>query len=232
MNREELRCSMFGRWLVYIESLCESGMAVRGNPEAVFEELDRRYSEEHRHYHNWAHISACLGELETTRSLALHPSAVELALWFHDAVYVAGALDNERLSARMARNAAELMNIPDTTAGETEMLVLATRYPGGGETQEGASAPVCRQDSALIRDIDLSILGKPPAEFDRYEEAIRREYGFVPDAERWKRRIGILEGFLALPSIYETEHFQRRYELQARRNLSRSVSRLRKLLAG
>jgi predicted metal-dependent HD superfamily phosphohydrolase len=223
---------MRGRWLKFLDSAHGAGVPESGVAEEVFEELDRRYCEEQRHYHNWAHIAACLDELEITRSLALHPVTVELALWFHDAVYVAGAPDNEQRSARMARDAAQRMNLAPAIVQEVEDLVLSTRYLIGDETEKDGSTRLCPRDRVLMRDIDLSILGKPPAEFDRYEEAIRREYGFVPDAERWKRRIAILEVFLALPRIYETEHFAKRYEWQARRNLGRSVSRLRKLLTG
>jgi predicted metal-dependent HD superfamily phosphohydrolase len=212
--------------LNFVESISGSGIAVCGNPEQVFQELDRRYSEEHRHYHNWIHISACLDELEEARSLAIHPTALEMAVWFHDAVYVPRAPDNEELSARMARSAAESMNLPSVTVREVEELILDTRYLTDDSRDE-----LCPQDSALIRDVDLSILGKTREEFDGYEKAIGLEYRSVPERERWDRRIHILEGFLALPRIYTVPYFQKRYEHRARRNLSRSIRRLEKLLA-
>ncbi len=217
---------MRSRWLGFIGFLGRAGIAVQGNPEQVFEVLDRRYSEEHRHYHNWTHVSACLDELEAARSFAIHPAAVEMAVWFHDAVYVPRAPNNEELSARMARSAAESMNLSSGTVREVETLILATRYLTDHDTPEA----LCPRDSALIRDIDLSILGKTREEFDSYEEAIGLEYSSVPDRERRQRRIHILEGFLALPKIYTVPHFQKRYERQARQNLSRSLRRLRKLL--
>jgi predicted metal-dependent HD superfamily phosphohydrolase len=227
MKPGEVRHSMRSRWLKFIEFLGRAGIAVGGNPGQVFEALDRRYSEEHRHYHNWTHISACLDELEAARSFAIHLSALEMAVWFHDAVYVPRAPDNEELSARMARSAAESMDLPSGTVREVETLILVTRYLSDHDAPE---AP-CPQDSALIRDIDLSILGKTREEFDSYEEAIGLEYSSVPDRERRQRRIHILEGFLALPKIYTVPHFQKRYEHQGRQNLSRSIRRLRKLIA-
>ena len=227
MKAEKIRHLMRSRWSNFIESISGSGVAVRGNPEQAFQELDRRYSEEHRHYHNWIHISACLDELEAARSLAIHPTALEMAVWFHDAVYVPRAPDNEELSARMARSAAESMNLPSEIVREVEELILDTRYLTDGGTPDER----CPQDSALIRDVDLSILGKTREEFDSYEQAIGREYRSVPDRERWNRRIHILEGFLALPRIYTIPHFQKRYEHQGRQNLSRSIRRLRRFLA-
>lgn len=219
---------MRSRWLKFMKSIGESGIQVGGNPRQVFSTLDRRYSEGHRYYHDWVHISACLDELQKTRFSALHPAAVEMAVWFHDVVYIPGAPDNEILSAQIARNAAESMGLPSATVLEVADLILATRYQNDKDTPE----ELCPQDRALIRDIDLSILGKSREEFDSYEEAIRREYSDVPERERWQRRISILQRLLALPRIYQTEQFQKRYERQARQNLSHSVSRLRRLLAG
>jgi predicted metal-dependent HD superfamily phosphohydrolase len=232
MNGKKGSQMMRSRWLRFFESVIAEERPGAGVVEQVFKELDRCYREEHRHYHNWAHIAACLGELDSSRSLASHPAAVELALWFHDAVYVPGAPDNEQRSADMLGNASRRLGLAEATAREAQELILETRYGGAGESSEGASALPRRQDRSLIRDIDLSILGKPPAEFDRYERAIQREYSVIPAAERWKRRITVLEGFLVLPRIYETGHFRKRYERQARRNLNLSISRLRGLSAG
>jgi predicted metal-dependent HD superfamily phosphohydrolase len=227
MKAGKIQSLMWSRWSIFIESISGSGVAVCGNPEQVFQELDRRYSEEHRHYHNWTHISACLDELESARSLAIHPTALEMAVWFHDAVYLPRAPDNEEFSARMARSAAESMNLPAETVREVEELILDTRYL----TDDDTPNELCPQDSALIRDVDLSILGTTLEEFDSYEEAIGLEYGSVPDRERWNRRIHILEGFLSLPRIYTVPYFQKKYEHRARRNLARSIRRLRQFLA-
>ena len=90
---------------------------------------------------------------------------------------------------------------------------------------------LCVQDTALMRDIDLSILGKPTALFEKYEEAIALEYSSVPDRKRWKRRVAVLEMFLSRPRLYDTDYFHGRYEQQAKRNLSRSIRRLRERLA-
>ena len=217
---------MLNRWLKFIESMGIFGITVRGNPEQLFHDLDHCYSEEHRFYHSWSHISTCLDEFQSARFLALHPIAVELALWFHDMIYAPGSPDNEEISARAARDAAVRLNLPSETTREVEALVLATRYLSDQDTQNEP----CTQDSALIRDIDLSILGKTPAQFDSYERAIGTEYSAVPPRERRQRRIHILERFLELPRIYEHQHFQELYEQQARCNLSRSIRRLRQLL--
>jgi predicted metal-dependent HD superfamily phosphohydrolase len=186
----------------------------------VFRELDRRYRESHRHYHDWAHIEACLRELEAVRALSPHPGALELAIWFHDAVYEPGAADNEERSAAAAREAALRLGLPEELVRETEALILATRHLGG----DAGAAGFCRADTDLILDIDLSIFGKPWRVFAAYEEGIRREYQGVPEQARRRRRRRILQGFLDRPQIYRTEAFRGRYEARARENLMRSIS--------
>ncbi len=49
--------------------------------------LQNAYAEKHRHYHTDEHIAACLHHLDVTWHLAENPVEIELALWFHDAIY-------------------------------------------------------------------------------------------------------------------------------------------------
>jgi len=71
--------------------------------ERVYDDLVERYSEPHRHYHDLRHVSRCLMELDEARSQADNPFEVELAIWFHDAVYDPRRSDNEEASARYAK---------------------------------------------------------------------------------------------------------------------------------
>jgi predicted metal-dependent HD superfamily phosphohydrolase len=74
--------------------------------------------------------------------------------------------------------------------------------------------------------MDLAILGSPPAEFDAYEAAVRREYDWVPEA-RWKPgRRAVLAQFLARPAIYATLRLRASHEVAARGNLARAIARL------
>ena len=82
------------------------------------------------------------------------------------------------------------------------------------------------RDAALFLDMDLSILGAPPAAFDAYEEAIRREYDWVDEADWRKGRADVLKRFAARPAIFHTEVFGQRLEAPARQNIARSLARL------
>ena len=199
---------------------------------AAFEQLLARYAEPWRAYHTMQHVRDCLWHLDEARSLSQHPAEIELALWFHDAVYgispafCAGEMhdthqsDNEELSARWARQHALDQNLPGNVAVRVHDLILATRHV----------VPLLNPEAALLVDIDLVILGQPAAEFDLYEAQIRQEYRWVPEMAFCEGRAKILEGFLQRDSIYRTDHFCDRYERQARLNLERSLRNLREKL--
>ncbi|MGZ8183831.1 MAG: HD domain-containing protein, partial [Methylobacter sp.] len=72
---------------------------IKVNTNLVYDHLARHYNEPGRFYHGWAHLTHCLREFDRAASQMQTPDAVELALWFHDAVYVPGAADNEQRSA-------------------------------------------------------------------------------------------------------------------------------------
>lgn len=181
-------------------------LRAKGDGTAIFQDLVRRYSEPHRAYHTPAHVEHCLDELGPVRETARDPDAVELALWFHDAVYKPRATDNEARSADLVR----------PISASAARLVLATRH----------AAPPGDPDAELVVDVDLAILGQPADRFDRYEAEIRKEFAWVPGFLFRRKRAAVLRSFLERPSIYRTAHFRNAYEARARANLERSLGRL------
>ena len=75
-----------------------------GAPESndVYTELVSAYSEIHRRYHVVQHVEDCLIQFDGAAEIANEPDEVELALWFHDAVYKPTSSDNELKSAEWA----------------------------------------------------------------------------------------------------------------------------------
>jgi predicted metal-dependent HD superfamily phosphohydrolase len=191
-------------------------LGARNSGIIPFEKLQTAYREPTRFYHTAAHIIDCLGVFGRHRDLARYPDSVEAAIWFHDAVYVPGAPDNEERSAGLA--GAELTNgaVPAEIVRQVGRLVLATDHRTNPEDP----------DAQLLCDIDLSILGRDVAEYDQYEQRIRREYAGITEALYRRGRSVFLEAFLARPYIYATERFRSEYERRARANLARSLSRL------
>jgi predicted metal-dependent HD superfamily phosphohydrolase len=174
---------------------------------SLYDALVARYSEPHRHYHTLQHLEECFAALDEIVHLGEHPADVELALWFHDAIYDPRRSDNEERSAEWARS----------VGGEqVAQLVMVTRHE---------AVPVSRNEKVLV-DVDLWILGAPEKRFEEYELQVREEYAWVPRPIYRRKRREILEGFLARRAIYSTEPFIQRYEPRARANLARSLARL------
>jgi predicted metal-dependent HD superfamily phosphohydrolase len=174
------------------------------------------YAEPHRAYHTALHVRECLEWLDAARGIAERPAEVEVALWFHDAIYDPRASDSEARSAAWAERAVREAGAAAAVAARIGALVLATRHdaaPGGA-------------DAALLVDVDLAILGAPAPRFDAYETQIRSEYDFVAEAPYRVARSTVLNGFLARARIYATDWFHARLEAAARANLARSLARL------
>jgi len=188
------------------------------NPQIVWDDLIKRYSEPHRHYHTWQHVLDGLAELEEVRFLAQHPDEIRLAYYFHDAVYDPKDKDSANVdrSADLAVDVMSKAKLPKDVIARVKDLILATKH----------DVPPVGIDAELITDIDLAILGKSEKEFDEYEAKIRLEYAFVEEKAFKEGRRKVLEKFLARPSIFSTNYFFKKYESQARANLKRSILRL------
>ena len=193
-------------------------MSIRADFIGTFRWFERCYEEDGRYYHTLEHIDACFDEFVRVRSLLEHPNEVALAIWFHDLVYDTHQNDNEEKSALEALMFCFNSGL-ERSAGRVQQLVLATRHATG--------ASDWTSDTCFLVDIDLSILGKSESVFTRYEHQIRREYRWVAEADFRMGRTRILESFLARQNIYHTDHFRTKYEEQARKNLARSIEKLR-----
>jgi predicted metal-dependent HD superfamily phosphohydrolase len=195
-------------------------MALLDAPESpdVFSALVTAYSEPHRHYHTAGHIDDCLARLDEAAAIADSPAEVELALWFHDAVYKPASAKNEQKSAEWARKFLQSVGAAEDRCARVFRYVMATRHD--------ADAP--EGDATVVVDIDLSILGRAPEVYDQFEQNVRKEYKRVPWPLYRRKRIEILKSFLARRTIYHTDHFRRRYEEQARDNLRAAIESLGK----
>lgn len=183
----------------------------------TFVSLTARYAEAHRHYHTARHLSECLAHFDGARVLCEHEFEVELALWFHDAIYEPRAKDNEAQSADWARRVMNEAALSIASQQRVHELIMATCH----------EALPASPDAKVLVDIDLSILGAEAARFDEYETQVRSEYRWVPGFVFKARRREVLEGFLARPTIYSTAQFREKLEKRARENLARSLSLLR-----
>ena len=176
-----------------------------------------RYREPQRFYHTVQHLEECIAWFDQARSSARRPLELELALWYHDAVYDPRRSDNEEASARLAAEHLGAAGSAPRVAADVSALILWTKH--AAEPPEG--------DAALLVDIDLAILGATTERYAEYERQIREEYAWVPAVLFRRRRAALLEHFLARPRLYVTPMLRQRLEERARANLVQSLATLR-----
>lgn len=181
--------------------------------EATLARLLASYAEPARHYHTQQHLAECLALFDKFSHLAARPGEVAIALWFHDAVYVPLARDNEARSAAWAGAALRAAGAGDAVVARVEEHIMATAHHDAAD--DG--------DAGLVVDIDLAILGAAPGRFAEYELQVRAEYAAVPLAEYRQKRRAVLARFLARPTLYATPALRDRLEHQARLNLEEAI---------
>lgn len=177
------------------------------------EPLLEAYSDPSRTYHNLEHLEACLDWLQKSGGLTAETA---VALFYHDCVYDPRRSDNEERSADSMTRDLRAAAVPESKILTIRRLILATRH---------RELPTL-QDEQLVVDVDLSILGAGPVDYQRYVDAIRQEYGWVDDASFAEGRSAFLNKLLARAHIFSTGHFRLTLESQAQINIRSELDRL------
>ena len=185
----------------------------------TFEQLIAAYSQPHRHYHNLTHLSGVLQGLDQASQLAEQPLELELALWFHDAVYAAFSRRNELNSATWAQQFLQQNQATPTQQQRVGQLILATEH-------SESNHHTVLGDQQLINDIDLAILGQSETDYNHYSHGVRQEYRKVPNFIYRRKRRQLLQQFLQRPRIYQFDQFYRALEAPARANIHRELTEL------
>lgn len=188
-----------------------------GDPLPVLQDIVWRYGEADRAYHVINHIAQGFEEFDAVKGNLRNTEALEFAWWLHDVIYDSHVRTNEEESAEYARMVMTRARINSDIVEMAGTLILNTKHDVVPTSPAGQ----------LLVDIDLSILGKPAAAFNKYEEQIRFEYLWVPTEAYRDGRTRLLKSFLDRKTIYNTPLFISMYEDQARKNLKRSIRKLR-----
>ena len=189
---------------------------IGGGAGAVFGELDALYREPHRRYHTPAHVEHCLCCFDLAADRMDEPDAVEMALWFHDAIYDVPTEENELRSAELFAARAGGRG-EERFRSKVRRLIMVTTH----------REPPATLDESFIVDIDLSSFGLPWEEFLRDSLAVRGEFPLVPDAEFYPRHRKFVGSLVARPAFFFTEFFRDRHEARARENIERLYAELR-----
>ncbi|MFZ4789998.1 MAG: hypothetical protein ACOYMW_03720 [Candidatus Competibacteraceae bacterium] len=184
--------------------------------EVAYAELVQRYREPHRHYHTLTHIRHCLRQFDQAVDLMDHPDAVEIALWFHDAIYVPGAVDNERRSADLFREWSAAIDAAADFQESVSDLVMATTH----------RTPPLWRDGQFMVDIDLSSFGLPWEDCEQDGRRIRAECAHLTDDQYYPGHLRFLLTLQNRPAFFFTDFFQQRYGPAAHDNINRIVANL------
>jgi predicted metal-dependent HD superfamily phosphohydrolase len=184
-------------------------------------DLERRYSEPHRHYHTVAHVESVLGDARRLAGcLALDETdeaILVLAVCAHDVVYGGIPGEDERASAEWASSRLEDCRIAPEAVDRVRQAVLAT----AAHTAPGPDAVV-----ACLLDADLAILAAPEADYEAYRSGVRREYGRYDDQTWAVGRIRVLRHLAGRARLYVTDPGTELWDKAARTNIGRELRRL------
>lgn len=192
-------------------------------PDAMIAGVRAAYTTPRRAYHHFGHVQEVLGHFaDVARDHGWQsPREVWLAMLFHDAIYDAGARDNEARSASLARQAiADHLGDAGLDVDRIEQWILLTAQHGR------IDADGLDDDTRHFLDCDMAILGSAPALYAHYERAIADEYAFVPREAYRIGRAAFLSGLLARPRIFLSDRFHASHDAQARSNLARAIAAL------
>ncbi len=193
------------------------GGAEGPDPLPYADRLLARWAEPQRRYHTLAHLTAVLDHIDTLAGQADDPELVRLGAWFHDAVYLPDRSENEERSARLAERALTEAGLGTAQVAEVARLVrLTVTHAPADDDRNGQ----------VLCDADLAVLASGPAAYTAYTEAVREEYGFVPDDAFRTGRADVLRHLLGLPRLFRTPYGTEHWESAARANLEKELTEL------
>lgn len=184
--------------------------------ESLWLEIEKKYSEKKRHYHNLVHLENMFAELDAVKDKISDFTDISFSVFYHDVIYEASSRSNEEESAGLAEKRLQKLNIGQDSVIRIFQQIIATKTHQRSDDE----------DTNYLLDADLSILGKETTVYFDYTKKIRKEYSIYPDIFYKPGRKKVLRHFLQLESIFKTDHFKARYEEQARENIRLELASL------
>lgn len=182
----------------------------------LWREIETRYSEKGRHYHNLLHLENMFKELDAVKMNISDFTALSFSVFYHDVIYDAASKANEEKSAAKAEKRLTELHINQDKISLISAQILATKSHQCSDDE----------DTNYLLDADLSVLGKDFKTYSEYTQNIRKEYSIYPDFLYKPGRKKVLKHFLELESIFKTEYFKEKYEAQAKENIAAELQLL------
>ena len=177
--------------------------------EERFDQLVQLYGEPQRHYHTFDHITHCLAKMDEVVEQVKCPEALELAIWYHDAIYQISAKDNEQRSKDLfIAHSSEVLD--DNLRQQVYALIMVTVHP---------SVP-SNPDQCLMVDIDLASFCLPWREFLRDSNRVRKELAHLSDVDFNAGQIHFLRILAGREWFYNSPHYRQHHEQAAHDNIN------------
>jgi predicted metal-dependent HD superfamily phosphohydrolase len=192
------------------EQLCSPFTKDQQLMNDLWNEIETRYSEKGRHYHNLLHLENMFRELEEVKVKLSDFTVISFSVFYHDIIYDATSKSNEEKSAVTAEKRLAELHINKDKISIISEQILATKAHQRSD----------HEDTNYLLDADLSVLGKDFKTYLEYTQNIRKEYSIYPDFLYKPGRKKVLKHFLQLESIFKTDYFKDKYEAQAKENIA------------
>jgi predicted metal-dependent HD superfamily phosphohydrolase len=179
-------------------------------------EIFTKYSEPKRHYHTIDHLKNMHRDLNDVKDKIEDWDTILFAFFYHDIIYKAYSNSNESDSAKLAMQRLSDLGYPAPKIAKCANMILATKHHTLSDDD----------DTNYLLDADLAIFGQPTEEYQKYSEQIREEYTLYADFMYNSGRKKALQNFLQMEAIFKTDHFRKKYEKQARMNITNELDSL------
>jgi len=230
------------RSLFHIEKDDDSSKSFLSVCNSWFEKVMHMHTmEQQRQYHTLHHVLEMFGYLDLLRQMdnddcheeisatarKVVKARLEMATFFHDAVYNPKSGTNEEDSAELYKcfvadvwSIGKQIDAVDKSKEHDAVVdyILATKHH---RVSSSADAHL-----RMFLDVDMSVLGKQCDSYDAYAGMIRQEYIHVDRTLYCIKRAEILTDFLVADNIFSFEPINKAYEVQARDNLRREIAML------
>jgi pantetheine-phosphate adenylyltransferase len=161
------------------------------------EELIRRWSEPHRHFHTLDHLNDVLRKIYTlyknqkTKLRELH--SLIIAAVFHDIIYDPKRTDNEEKSAALLEERRPKEKSLKLSSLNSDLIIQTAKKIILDTKTHSAKSGI----EKIFNDIDCSVMDGDLSELLDWEKKIYKEYSYVGFEKYKKSRIEFLENVIA-----------------------------------
>ena len=180
-----------------------------------WKEIEKKYNSARRYYHTTTHLEKLIDEIDSCKRLIADWDTLLFSVFYHDIIYNVLKSNNEERSADLAVKRLSTTKFPLDRINICKEQIIATKTHLFSNNE----------DTNLLTDADLSVLGQPSNGYEKYCEQIRKEYSIYPDIVYKPGRKKVLSHFLNMEKIFKTSFFYEKYEFQARKNLESELKR-------